>query len=78
MASKRHLHRNIAVIKPAPFLAKKAITLTDVFTVVGDTTNGKSLLMLNGNGFGDSTTSITNRFPQEGIWNQYAAMFEYY
>jgi hypothetical protein len=52
--------------------------LTDVFTVVGDTVNGKSLLMLNGNGFSDSTTQVTSRIPQEGIWNQYAGMFEYY
>jgi hypothetical protein len=44
------------VIGPAPFLAKKHITLTDVFSVVGDSTNGKSLLSLNGNGFSDSTT----------------------
>jgi len=62
---KQHHH---PVIGPAPFLQKKHITLTDLVTVAGGSTAGEVLTLLNGNGYSDNSTLVTNRVPQETLW----------
>jgi hypothetical protein len=47
-------------------------------TVAGDATDGSTITLLNGNGISLVTQGIVDQVPQNLIWDEYAAMFEYY
>lgn len=63
-------------MKPAPFLHKESVTLTDVIPLLGNTDGGVFYAQVGPNGA--SSLSQTDLLPQKLIWEQYAAMYQFY
>jgi len=63
-------------MKPAPFLHRESVTLTDVVPLQGNTDSGVFYAQVGPNGA--SSLSQTDLLPQVQIWDQYAAMYQFY
>ena len=57
------------MVRPAPYLYKERVVLTDIVTVGGNS-NGDIASILNANGYsGVTNTALTQQVPQERIFN---------
>jgi len=73
----KHGKTHHPIVGPAPFLVKRRVVLEDVTTVAGDSAPFDAIQSVNANGVilpGATTRTV----PQTRIWNQYAAMYDFY
>jgi len=63
-------------MSPAPYLHRESVSFTDVVTIAGGPSGGVSYAQLGPNGVDAITTNQV--VPQGALWDQYAAMYEFY
>lgn len=70
-------HRH--AVAPAPMLFKRKVVLTDAVELFAASALGSGFAIISTSANGVRIPTVaTSRVPQQLIWNQYAAMFEYY
>jgi hypothetical protein len=74
--NKKAMH---SAVQPAPMLFKRSVVLTDATEVSSSSLlgSGYGQQQVSANGWRDPSAA-TVRVPQSRIWDQYAAMFEFY
>jgi len=65
------------VVGPAPFLVKRRVVLEDTTVVQGNQAPYDAIQSVNANGV-IVPGSASRAVPQPRIWNQYAAMYDFY